>query len=174
MEKYQLTWRSGLLAGLANSANPVQTLSALVGLILLSSCGGITLGGGTLNDPVPTSGSIIATGSFIGQNGRAVTGSVSVYKQLNSSCNGTTYVLRLESLSAPTDVSLVVIPVVNGATAPPITPSFFSLRGATGSQNYTFTGADCNTSWAQVLISGDASGSTNSAQNYGVANLNRI
>jgi hypothetical protein len=108
----------------------------------------IGLGTGTLNDPVP-SGTIVAQGNLAGQSGRTASGVVSVWEQ---STGGTscTFVLRLANLSAPSESTLRVVPLVNGA--PSMSPSFYSLRASTGNQNYTFTGASCGASWAQVSL----------------------
>jgi hypothetical protein len=126
---------------------------------------GISLGSGSIDDPLP-SGTIVAQGSLGGQNGHTVSGVVSVWQQNNSSA--CTFVLRLQTLSAPTDASLRVIPLVNGA--PSVSPTFYSLRGSTGNQNYTFTGATCGATWAQVSITNPNEAVT-SAQTYGTATL---
>lgn len=126
---------------------------------------GVSLGTGSINDSLPT-GTIVAQGNFSGQNGHTVSGTVSVWEQVS----GTTcsFVLRLQSLSAPTDAALRVVPLVNGA--PTVSPSYYSLRGSTGNQNYSFSGATCGATWAQVSITNPTESIT-ASQTYGTATL---
>jgi len=136
--------------------------------VIAASCGGITLGQGTQNDPVPT-GTIVSQGSLTGVNGRAVSGTVAVYQSTNS--DGTCqFVVRLQNLSAPNDSGLQIIPVVNGAQS--TSPSFYVLRAPTGNENYIFTAPSnsCSATFAQVEISNPALAPP-SAQNYGIATL---
>jgi hypothetical protein len=158
----RITPSPGTAASLARRAR--DACAAFVASTLLAACG-ISLGGGTFNDPTPT-GTVIAQGSFNSYNGRTVTGIVSVWEQDDGgSC---THVVQLQSLSAPTDAGLEVVPLVNGATN--VSPTFYSLRGSSGNQNYTFTGAACGSSWAQVKII-DPSVALASQQVYGAATL---
>lgn len=129
-------------------------------------CGFVSLGQGSLNDPTPT-GTLVAQGTFTGQNGNSVSGTAEIYKQANA--DGTcAYVARLASLNAPGSTNLHVVPTVNGA--PSIAPSSYTLRGSTGNQNYSFSSTPCNTGWAQVVLS-DPTIQPPSAQTVGLATL---
>lgn len=142
--------------------NTAITLSAVC---LLTACGDIKLGAGTVNDAEP-SGTVVAQGNFTGQNGRSVSGVAMIYSlSSGSSC---IHYVRLVSLSAPSDATLQVIPIVNGAAS--VSPTFYTLRGATGNHTYAFTGAPCGSNWVQVQIANPALNPP-SAQNYGIATL---
>lgn len=146
-------------------AGPAAIIAISV-IVAAAACGcGLSLGQGTLDDPTP-SGSIVAQGSLAGENGRSVSGVASVWEQIGgSSC---TYVLRLENLSAPSDSTLEVVPLVNGA--PGLSPSFATLRSSSGTQNYTFTGVPCGSTWTQISIINPSVANT-STQIEGLATL---
>jgi hypothetical protein len=151
--------------------NHALTVIALV-TAWISGCGafgGITLGSGIQNDPTPD-GSIVAQGPFDGVNGRTVTGNVSIYRQYLSA-TGCDFTVRLQSLSAPTDANLYVIPVVNGA--PSISPNSYVLRSASGNQNYRFANVSCASTFAQIELSNPLV-ALPSARSYGIANLNQL
>src|SRR5690348_17169099 len=82
---------------------PAWALAAAQSLILLNSCGIIPLGTSTLNDPVP-SGTVLASGSFTGQNGKTASGTATVYLSDTG-----TYVIRLDGLVVPSENGLVVV-----------------------------------------------------------------
>jgi hypothetical protein len=102
----------------------------VLGLLPFISHCGLQVGTATSpNDAAPT-GSILAQGSFA--PGSKVSGTVKIY------VSGTSFILRLENISAPSESSLLVR--INGT--PPGGPiQSFSLRATSGNQNYTFTGA---------------------------------
>lgn len=145
--------------GIFNKVYVILAVSALLG------CGIVPLGEGVINDPVP-SGTIVAQGNLSGQSGRSAAGVVAIYEQTasGSTCS---FVLRLQNLSAPSDVSLRVVPVVNGA--PNVSPTFYTLRAATGNQNYAFSGAACGATWAQVSLNDPTA--VPGAQTYATATL---
>jgi hypothetical protein len=95
----------------------------LVSAFALVSCG-IPVGGGKPNDPAPN-GTIVASGNLTGSKASA---NVSIYVV------GATYILRLDSVSAPSENGLQVY--VNLATGPGRALQA-SLRASTGNQNYT-------------------------------------
>jgi hypothetical protein len=143
-----------------------QPVLAIAFLALAPGCG-LSLGEGTIDDPVP-SGTVIKQGTFKGFNDQTVTGVVSVWQQSGgSTC---TFVLRLQALSAPTTASLRVVPLVNGS--PSISPTFYALRASTGNQNYTFTGGTCGANWAQVSLINPSE--TPAKQAYGIADLDSV
>lgn len=88
----------------------------------------VKVGDSTVNEPTPT-GNIIAQGTFTAQNGRTLTGAAQIYLQSNS-----TYVLRIENLTAPAESNLQIRVKVNGQIS-----ETFALRNNTGTQNYTLT-----------------------------------
>ncbi|MGK5084897.1 hypothetical protein WDW37_16540 [Bdellovibrionota bacterium FG-1] len=151
----------------------MQTQSALIAFTVLvtsawalGGCGNVTLGGGASpNDAVP-SGVIVFQGQFLGQNGRTVSGTVSVYK---TNCGASTcdFVLRLQNLSAPTDAGLTVVVTINGAVSTTQPP----LRAATGNQNYNFTSGVAGASWNQVAI---RVAPTANNYDYGLATLTAV
>lgn len=95
---------------------------------LLVACGIIPVGGGTLNDPVP-SGTVTYSGTFTGLGTNTASGTASIYNQSPG-----TYVLRLDGLNVPSQSNLNVVLTGSGTTWVNT-----SLRGTTGSQNYNFT-----------------------------------
>src|SRR5579862_6103059 len=105
---------------------PVITLTGWV--VLVEGCGSFgssTSTAGSFNDPVP-SGTVVAQGSFSGRNGQTVTGTALVY--LTTAGN---YVLRLQSLAAPSEAALQLYATVNG-----VNTQLTSLKGPTGNQDY--------------------------------------
>lgn len=149
----------------------LQKKPFIIALFVVSSvtagCG-ISLGSGSIDDPLP-SGTIVAQGDFSGQNSQTVSGVVSIWQQTSgSTCS---FVLRVQSLAAPTGMSLSVVPLVNGA--PSVSPTYYALRGSTGNQNYTFTGATCGATWAQVSIINTSETDT-SKNTVGTATLTRL
>ena len=105
----------------------IVTLIASVSLSLVS-CGQVKLGNTTPNDQAP-SGTVIGQGDFISLNGKTVTGTAAVY---NSEGSSTSYTLRLNGISAPSETGLVIVITVNGEQLSP-----FALRSSSGSQNYS-------------------------------------
>ena len=131
-----------------------KSLVLLPVLILLSSCGGITLGGGTGTNAAIPNGTVISQGNFTSLNGQTVTGAAILYNMGSSS-----YIVRLSGLSAPTENGLKVQVYANGTNV-------FStpLQSTTGNQNYSFTST--SSSFSQVYIY-----STLNAEIYGQALL---
>lgn len=107
----------------------------------LAGCGPIKLGSISPNDPAP-SGTIMAQGSFTSLNGQTVTGTAIVYFE-----GGSSYIVRLSGISAPSENGLQVVVVANGATQ-----ATFSLRASSGSQNYMLSLSAYSITWNQVNI----------------------
>ncbi len=106
----------------------MRHLIRLLCAIFLTSCG---LSGGisVLRDPVP-SGTLIASKTFDTVTaGKEVTGVAMIYE---SDVNGE-YILRLESLVAPSEAGLQVSLTSNGVND----AYFIALRGPRGNQNYS-------------------------------------
>lgn len=151
---------------------PTQAVFAVVSAFaalgaMLGGCGVVGIGGGTgLNDPAP-SGTIVAQGSFAGQNGKAVSGTVSVYK---TSCDASTcvFVVRLQNLSAPQESNLQLVATINGA----VVANHPVLRASTGTQNYAYSGLFASVVWNQVAIHPGALPVGNS--DYGLATLQAV
>ena len=109
-----------------------------IALVLLLTCFGCGKAVSTSpNDAAPVGGTIVATGAFSG----AVTGTVSVYSMGSNS-----YIIRLVGLSAPAEAGIQMIPWVNSAAA-----TTFTLRAATGNQNYNLT-ASGTLVWNKIVI----------------------
>jgi hypothetical protein len=122
------------------------------------SCGQITIGpAADLDDPMPQ-GAIVGAGSFQSQNGKTVTGSVTVIKTLPSE-----WVIHISGLDAPIETGLQVVAVI---TPTPSTTVAFSLKAASGNQNYTVSGLTGSSQFVQVKI---RSGILPSKPDYGVA-----
>ena len=135
----------------------------------LLSCGQITLGGAVGNDAEP-SGRIVAQGTLVGQNGRSVSGTAVVYRTTCSTayCD---FVVRLQNLNTPTDATLLLIPVVNGAAT--LAPSSYTLRSYSGTSNYSFSQGTTTMSWSQIIIRPSSAGD-NTGFDYGVATLTAV
>lgn len=115
----------------------IQTLFCCLFLITNPSCGNVIP-----NDPIP-SGTVIAQGTFTGANGKSVSGAAIIYSQGSGQ-----YVLRLQSLSAPSESGLQIVITVNSTTLSPI-----SLLFTSGTKNYSFTYTGSGTpSFTQVSI----------------------
>lgn len=111
------------------------------GFVLLSSCGSISAGSVSSNDPAP-SGSIVAQGNFVGLNGKAVTGSVAIYNLASGS-----FVVRLIGISVPAENGLQVAVVINGG----VQQILSTLRSYTGTQNYSYSAGGV-VDWTNVSI----------------------
>jgi hypothetical protein len=115
--------------------------------ILLTSCGALQLGGGQgVNDAVPT-GTVIAFGNLIAQNGNTASGTVQIYR--SSSCSTTCdHIVRVQNLNVTSSVpvTLVVTLSTGYSTYRP------QLRFLNGTQNYTYTGVSSSVSWVQVAL----------------------
>jgi len=110
---------------------------------LFSACGPIHVGSPVApNDLAPTSGTIVAQGSFQSQGGQTVSGTATVY-QIDSAGN---YVIRLAGLSVTQESGLQVIAVTKAAQSYPL-----SLRANSGNQNYSL-GLDAPVVWKQINI----------------------
>ena len=92
------------------------------------------------NDPVPQ-GTIIAQGSFVGLNGRTVSGTVTIYLTGIGM-----YTVRLAGLSIPSENGIQMITVVNDSSLTPIT-----LSTGGGNKNYSIT-LDGSVTWKQIRI----------------------
>jgi len=109
----------------------------------LMNCSGVNIGtggGGTPNDVRPTNLPMVQ-GFFTGQNGKTVTGTAIIFSASSSS-----YVLRLEGISTPSEGGLEVQLYTSDGQ------SNFSLRAWSGSQNYTFSGNNPNVVFSSVSI----------------------
>ncbi|MGE0614296.1 MAG: hypothetical protein AB7P04_01535 [Bacteriovoracia bacterium] len=131
--------------------------AVLFHVFILAACG--LRGGGSVyfNDPVP-SGSIVAQGSFSGRNNQTVTGSALIYQTTDG-----TYVIRLQSLSAPDEAALKLYATVNGTET-----LMSTLKGSAGNQNYT-TSVSLGATWSSVSIR--SSSANPSVAEYGIALL---
>ena len=125
------------------------------GVLLLSFSCGLKPGSNSANDPAP-SYPIVKQGTFIGQNGRQVSGGAIVYNP-----SGSDYIFRLAGISTPEEGGLQVRAVTQGGTNILVA----TLRASSGNQNYYYTAGGA-TVWSQVVI---YSG-TNSIE-YGLAVL---
>ncbi len=129
-----------------------------------ASCSEVNLGPATINDPAP-SGSLVYQGNFASFNGRTVTGEVSVYQ---GSCSATlicNFTVRLQSLSAPADSGLQVVPTINGVSP----TATFTLRASTGNQNYYYSEIPSAAVWTTISIY-----SATENTHFGIANLNKV
>jgi hypothetical protein len=130
-----------------------------LGLVFFYGCGGLNVTVGSAsspNDLRPTS-TVVAQGQFAGQNGKTVAGTALIFSPGNS-----TYIARLEGVSIPADSGLVVQVYAD----PGGKVASFTLRAATGSQNYTFTSTTTGLTFNNVYIF-----SIPTNINYGVAQL---
>jgi hypothetical protein len=129
--------------------------------LTVAGCGQISLGGGMINDAVPT-GTVVAQGTLASvASGKTVTGSVTVY--LSSS----TYTVRVQGLSAPSESSLFVRGVYNVASGS--TSQDLALRSTSGNQNYVFSSVPAGSTWVQVKIR-----SATNNLDYGLATLTQV
>jgi hypothetical protein len=113
-------------------------------LTLSQGCGviGVGSGGSTIiNDARPT-GTVVGQGSFSGLNGQAASGTAILFLE------GSVYTLRLEGVSLPTLSGLLVQVYTTGG----LLAGNFTLRAATGNQNYTLSGVLVGTSFSSVNI----------------------
>ncbi len=109
----------------------------------VAGCGAFPLGTGAApNDPVPV-GQLVAQGVFSTVvAAKPVTGTVTILKEPTDG----SYVIRLESLSAPDESGLQLIGVAGTTTV-----FSRSLRAITGNQNYA-TGLTSSLTWSSVSI----------------------
>ena len=122
----------------------------LLNAMHLAGCGLIKGQNNTiLNDPVPN-GTVVAQGSFFGQNGMSVTGTARVYRMTADN----TYVIRLEGISTPSESGLILLASSNGNS-----DFQANLRGTSGNQNY-FTGSNSDRYWTEVRIESTRNTST--------------
>jgi hypothetical protein len=109
--------------------------------LVMAGCGIIKTGSRTApNDPVPI-GTIVAKGSFTGQNSQEVTG-VGVIYRLDTN----EHVVRVEGLSAPSENALQIRARRNGSIV-----MERALRSNSGTQNYV-TDITESTGWDFVII----------------------
>ena len=108
----------------------------------ITGCGGFNLNYGypTGNDAAPN-GTVVAQGQFFGANGKTVSGTAVIY-----STGFGIYVLRLESLSAPQEASLLVTLHTSSETA-----YSSSLSAYSGNKNYAVNLAE-NKTFTSVKI----------------------
>jgi hypothetical protein len=127
----------------------------LIGVsLVLTACGIIPLGQGTPNDAVP-SGTIVTQAtinSLVAD--KSVTGNATIYNSAG------TFILRLETLSAPNETGLLVmVNLIDGSNA-----LRASLRAISGNQNYTIGSIAGSFANAQIY-------STSAQTVYGQANF---
>ncbi|MEK6706302.1 MAG: hypothetical protein AABZ06_10985 [Bdellovibrionota bacterium] len=104
-------------------------------------CGQITLGPPVaFNDPEPQ-GTIIAQGSFVGLNGRTVSGTSTIYLT-----DIDVYTIRLAGFSIPAESGIQMIAVVNDSSLTPVT-----LSTSGGNKNYSIT-LSGSVTWKQIRI----------------------
>ena len=116
-------------------------LFALVSM-LTQACGDVSYGPALPpKDPVPT-GKLVAQGSFVGKNGKTVSGTAAIYNVDGSN----SYVARVEDLAAPSESNLYLVATANGQD---VMTAY--LRALNGTQNYTFTAAGVQT-WSTLSI----------------------
>jgi len=130
----------------------------------LSACAGsldlTTTGKNLINDARPP-GNPIYQGNFVGASGQSnVTGAALVF------LSGTSYTLRLDGLSVPSEAALVVnvyhsSGFTSGSTS-------LLLRSTSGNQNYSLPGLQLNSAFTSVVIY-----STVQQTNYAIATLIR-
>jgi hypothetical protein len=126
--------------------------------IFFIHCGGISIGVGgssSPNDPRPTNATLVKQTTFSSQNGKTVSGAVYIF-----SSNTSSYILRLESLSAPSEGGLFIqIYSTSGSMVLNV-----PLRTTSGNQNYSFTTSIANMTFAGVYIYSNIN-----QMNYGAA-----
>lgn len=116
--------------------------TALIALIWGTQGCGLNIGTTSPNDPRPT-GTLLAQGQFASQNGKSVSGSALVFSQ-----SGTSYIVRLEGISTPSESGLYVrVYTANSGQV-----SNLSLTATSGSQNYYFTSTETSPTFKSVYI----------------------
>jgi len=132
-----------------------RSIGALLLLMFLTHCGLHAGTGVAPNDPTP-SGQILKQGQFFSQSGQTVTGSAVIY------LSGSSYILRLEGISTPSEAGLQVR--IDGNPGGVVFTS--ALSATSGNQNYPFSGGVGVTFKAVDIYS------TLNSVNYGSAQLN--
>ena len=140
--------------------NPLQKLKWLIYLFFMSfyisSCGNISTGTTPIPNDSSPDGTLLVQGSFVGQNGKTVTGVAMVYLGNETGEN----IIRLSGISTPNETGLKVIASANGDTVYQGT-----LRNTSGTQNYS-TSVSIRKKWNSVSIE-----SSTQNLNYGTAIL---